>query len=329
VAVTGPADRVANVTVKDSHGNYLIQLAPPFDIDLYPDSNISAPQAAMAVAKDGPLTAKTQLQGAFDPQVNGVVMFTIKKPGALVAKMPVVVANGEPINVEVTVGVHKDDLLFFDYSAYDAGLASKLVNKVVEVTFDGSTFSAPSAFHSAIPPGLFGPSFRGWGYAGYNANRDRATQPIVVGDLNIVFDKSSSYDTRTAKAYLYYPVPANKRWQGPDDLGYIGESITSSSRLGVDYISVPKPETIAGANGVSRLSRTTQQAVGVGASIGPLSATGSHSGGTSYSEVDYLDMNGDGFPDVVGNGHIQYTTPNRRARSDQPDGRRSKPRARK
>jgi len=55
---------------------------------------------------------------------------------------------------------------------------------------------------------------------------------------------------------------------------------------------------------VSRVSHMTQIAESLGVSV----VSVSNSDGTTRGVVDYLDMNGDSFPDVVGNGAIQYTT---------------------
>jgi RHS repeat-associated protein len=312
--VTGPADRVKDTKVQDTHGNYLIQLNPPYDIDLYPDSNLTAPQPAFVAPQDGTLTAETLL-GAVDPSATGSVAFTIKKPGELRGRGSVLVTNGSVSNVKVSVNVTKGDVLFFDYSAYDPDLAAKLGNKLVRASFGtpgtDPTFIVPSAFHSATRPDVFAQSYRGWASVGYNGNRARATQPIVESDLKIQFDQNTKYDPRTAKAYLFYPAPDQNRWNGPDESIYVAKDAASSSRLGLDFPTVPAPGSLAGAQGVSRLSRTDQEALGGGATVGPLNLTGSKSvpAGTSYNELDYLDMNGDGFPDIVANGHIQYTTP--------------------
>ena len=99
------------------------------------------------------------------------------------------------------------------------------------------------------------------------------------------------------------------QWRGPDDLTFVTKDSLSTSRLGVDFITVPTPQTLSSAQAVSRFSHTSQGAVGFGASVGPVSAMGTHSGGTSSGQLDYLDLNGDEFPDIIGNGHVHYTTP--------------------
>src|SRR5262249_30799465 len=60
---------------------------------------------------------------------------------------------------------------------------------------------------------------------------------------------------------------------------------------------------------VDRVSRTSQTAVelGVSASFGGiagLSGDGTYSNGDTFSDTDMLDMNGDGFPDILGSGGI-------------------------
>src|SRR5262249_30122728 len=62
---------------------------------------------------------------------------------------------------------------------------------------------------------------------------------------------------------------------------------------------------------VPRLSRTEQLAIAIGAGVGPLNGSGSFSTGHTQSELDFLDMNGDGFPDVLTRtSGIQYTRSN-------------------
>jgi RHS repeat-associated protein len=81
----------------------------------------------------------------------------------------------------------------------------------------------------------------------------------------------------------------------------------SSSRLGVDSIAVPKPSDFGNATAVPRVARSQQVSLtgSVGGSVG--SVGGSIATGDSTGQVDFIDMNGDQFPDVVGTGGIQYS----------------------
>src|SRR5262249_15677004 len=144
--------------------------------------------------------------------------------------------------------------LFFDYSAYDPSLAGQLTNKTVVVTYgDPSTSPAipvPSDFHSASAPGLFGQRYRGWAYAGYNGNRDRAAQAIDETALQQTFTKASTYEPAKAKAHVFAPSPEDGAWRGPDDLQWVTAGQMSSSRLGLDYFAVPGPQSFAGRRAV-------------------------------------------------------------------------------
>jgi hypothetical protein len=146
--------------------------------------------------------------------------------------------------------------------------------------------------------------YRGWSFAGYNGGGARATQPIVETDLNQTFDQSSTYDPRTANAHPFYPSPEDGSWRGADPSAWIKASTMSSSRHGLDSIGVPTSSSVAGARAVARLSHTTQDAVGAGVSY----FSGSTSDGGTASDVDYLDLNGDRFPDVISTGKVQYST---------------------
>ncbi|HEX6287738.1 MAG TPA: SpvB/TcaC N-terminal domain-containing protein [Herpetosiphonaceae bacterium] len=297
-----------SVRVADDQGNPLIEVDPPYAIDLYPASNLQAPQAAWTAPQAGTLTVTPQLTADGDAATDGQVMFTVKRQGALLAKRAITIADGQAEPVTLPVDVQQDEQLFFTYSTSDPALAAKLTNPTVVVAYsDGTPTPVPSALYSATTTDLFAQPYRGWSYVGYNGNRDRATQPIDESRLVLDLEQlqRDGYDPSTATAYAFNPSPATNRWVGPDDGGWVTDSTISSARMGADAITVPTPELVAGARAVSRLSRTKQTAIGGGVSF----LDGSISTGTSGSELDYLDLNGDRFPDIVANGRAQYTTP--------------------
>jgi RHS repeat-associated protein len=289
--------------IADANGNPLIQLHPPYDVDMYPEDNLLAPQQPWTVPADGPVSVSPQLSVA--PDADGIVTFTVKRRGALVAKRTIAVNHGSVADVTFFLGVRRLDQLFFDFSVRDPELAKKIAGASVRVLrIPTLPITVPSAVHAAQFPGFQGQPYRGWSYAGYNGNEGRASQPIVEADLREKFDEDSSYDPRTAHAYLFAPFPEDKSWRGPDDLGWVRSGSMSSSRMGLDTIDVPRPAEFAGGRAVSRFSHTSQTATGAGLIL----VGGSNSDGTATGEVDYIDLNGDGFPDIVGDGGVQYTT---------------------
>ena len=278
------------------------ELHPAYDVDIYPLTDLSAPQQAWTVPSTGAVTVDPTV--AAPAGSNGVVTFTVKRrvaggPGVLLAKRSITITGGtatgdDPFSLDVTAG----DLLYFDFSVGDPALG--LSTSTVDV--DGSP--VPSAVHRAATQGLLAQPYRGWQYTGYNGNRDRALQPIVEGDLTPVFGAGSAFDPRTAKAYPFNPFPDEASWRGLDRLGWVKSTSMSSSRMGADDIAVPRPEDFAGGRAVDRLTDSEQTSIGGGVSF----FSGSASTGSTTSQVDYLDLNGDKFPDIVSDGQVQYST---------------------
>lgn len=306
-------------------------LNPPYSIDMYPVDDQTAPQQSYTVAQDGTLTVQPALAFNFgSQQPDAQVVFTAKKAGALVAKKVIQITGGQlpsAADMQLTVPAKAGDQLFFDFSTLDATLPAALTSESVQVSTDGgTTFSpAPSAFHGAAAEGIFGQPYRGWSAAGYNGNKDRATQAIVQADLtadgNFKNQVPASLDPQAQAASFaadpqiappnsvaFNPAPASDRWQAQPDVWVAPDSM-SSSRQGTESVIVPTAADFAGATAVPKMSRCQQLSLTGSVSVGIGSLGGSIATGDCTGDLDYLDMNGDGFPDVVGSGGIQYTAP--------------------
>jgi RHS repeat-associated protein len=288
--------------VTDGNGKPLIQLHPAYDTDLYPADDLNgAPQQAWTVPTTGTVHVSPML--AVASGANGTVTFTVKRQGGLVFKQPVTITDGAVPDPSFDLPVTAGDQLYFDYSAADPALAAQITSESVQVTYSGqSPVTVPSALHSATAPGVLPETYRGWAYVGYNGDGDRATQPIVESDLTQAFSSTSQYDPRTAKAYPFTPSPQDGEWLGPNSGIWVQAGSVSSSRLGSPNLSAAAGSQPAGATAPARVSQASQTAVGGGVSL----LSGSADSGSTTSDVDYLDMNGSGFPAVVSNGHIQY-----------------------
>lgn len=97
--------------------------------------------------------------------------------------------------------------------------------------------------------------------------------------------------------------------RAPNDCGvdvlYARASDVGSTHLGAHGI----PQPAGGASAPSRQTLTVTAAVGAGAPF----ANASYSQGWAHGVSDFFDLNGDGFPDVVGQfgapAHVQFTNP--------------------
>jgi RHS repeat-associated protein len=126
-----------------------------------------------------------------------------------------------------------------------------------------------------------------------------------------VDDFTNNPTANTPRVVVFAPLPAQNRWAGADDNTWVAATGASSSRYGLDTIDVLTDGDIAGASAVSRRGRTQQISTTFSASIPgvPIGAGGSVSLGDSTGELDFFDLNGDRYPDVVGEAGVQYTDP--------------------
>ncbi|MFD4635914.1 SpvB/TcaC N-terminal domain-containing protein [Lentzea sp. NPDC058436] len=315
----------SGVPVVDGNGRPTLTITPPFDLDMYPVSTLTAPQGSYTATRSGELTVEPNL--VFGQAVDARVVFTVKRRGALLAKKVVDVVDGrvpEPESLRVTVNANEGDELFFDFSTLDTALPARLTSQSASVSTDGVTFEpVPSALHASAEQGAFAQPYRGWAVIGYQGNRDRAAAPIDQADLVIdqryrdripAAPKESDvpgFEGRVTppNAVILAPQPDRGRWGSNDGNTWIGGDGAASSRLGTDRIDVANDADFAGATGVSRVGRSQQISTTFGAQLPgvPIGAGASVARGSSTGQVDFLDLNGDKFPDVVGSAGIQYS----------------------
>ena len=311
-------------SVVDDSGRPTIVINPPYDMDMYPVNTLSAPQQSYKATQTGQLLVEPSL--AFNTQGNRRIWFTVKKRGGQVlAKKAIDLFwwGGYPASSSrVTVPVTTGDELFFDLSTVDPTVPAQLGGQTVRASYDGgSTWTAmPSALHASAAQGAFAQPYRGWGAIGYQANGDRATRPITQSEL--VVDQSyrnslpatqpkeadvpgfnANPKINTPRIAVFAPLPAKNVWAGADESTWVGGPGAGSSRLGLDTIDVINDADIVGEKGVPRRGRSTQISGTLAA--GPFGGTAGI--GTTAGEVDFLDLNGDRFPDVVGAKEIQYS----------------------
>ncbi|HEX6686418.1 MAG TPA: SpvB/TcaC N-terminal domain-containing protein [Candidatus Limnocylindrales bacterium] len=309
--------------VTDDFGRPLIEIFLPYSVDMYPVNDLVGPQQFHRVTTTGTVTVTPILLFAFDgEQPNGRIVFTVKRRGQLLAKRNIEIVNGGAEGAEAfTVPVNAGDDLFFDFSTADPRLRDLIVGHSASVngTFAGSSFNTPAE------EGAFPQPYRGWAAIGYNGNRGRATQPINQADLVIdenaagqfptTLDPQAQRDAFAAdpridppKAVPFIPSPQFDRW-GAGDRSWVSRTKVSSSRMGAESVHLPSPQDLAGSVAVPRMSRAQQISLtgNVGIPVGTVG--GSIAFGDSSGQLDYLDLNGDQFPDVVGGDAVQYTDP--------------------
>jgi RHS repeat-associated protein len=328
------ADGIDPNQINDAAGDPRIVLNPTVNIDMYPANNLATAQAPWTEPaltggggkfNDIVITPAVGFSGGAHP--SGQIVFTVKQqPGKLIGKETFTIADGEvksstgPISFRSTT---PGEQYYLDFSARDLGLFLGFDGNV-GITVNGVQNTSGVVFdqHSPLPEGAFQQPYRGWQTFGYNPAAGPLTSANLVIDdsyddtLPTDVDPATQLDafkanptiTPPRKVVPFYPQPKDGRWgAGPNS--WVAASGMSSSRLGAPSLSVPTTAGMNGAVAVPRISRSdtfsaTGQVLPEGGSLG-----GSAGIGSSSSLLDYLDLNGDGFPDVIGNGGIQYTDP--------------------
>ncbi|MEJ2662993.1 MAG: hypothetical protein P8107_02970, partial [Spirochaetia bacterium] len=177
-------------------------------------------------------------------------------------------------------------------------------------------------------------AYRGWSVFAYNAGTGEKylealpaeTLPVPIDEDKLILnenytgvdvhDSTSARNAQEPGAYLMYPGAGSAdkdagldRWKSEDDECWVKAVVMSSSRKGDNHprmIDISNHDDGEGeVKAVIKLSLAVQDmlslsAVGTGLSAGT---------GSSKSLSDYLDMNGDGFPDVLSEKTIHFTGP--------------------
>ncbi|GJM65027.1 SpvB/TcaC N-terminal domain-containing protein [Persicobacter diffluens] len=321
-----------------SNGDPLIKIFPVphftmFPVNLVNEEMITAKQTGqIAIA---PLFAE-------EMDIHGNVTLSIKKPDTLVTKKTFLFDRGELIGDSLlTVKLDSGISYFIEYHIKDRELANKIAQQSeVKIMDAADTSIVTIPLFTTEESYIFGPMYRGWGQFAYNGNRERANQAINERELklddriengnhdidvpeipeegadaeeiNQEYNANGGYNPADDLFIMMVPVGEFKRWQGYDDLTYVTSDIISASRLGEDDITVDPVEaqspTAEGMSAIDRISNSYSGSVSGGASFGA-SIGASASYGWNNSTSDFMDMNGDGFPDIVTKDKIQYTYP--------------------
>src|SRR5258708_5478993 len=268
---------------------------------------------------------------------NGTIVFSVKEPGILLGEVIIPVQNDvvQAGNYALNIGVHNGDQLYVEYHVADAILAAAITASSATLSGDLSG-QAGAGLWSSVPKNgkeediIFGSFYRGWGQFAWNGNRDYATQPIdesllkpsdqIAQKQNVdpsslsqqrgdQLTTSQTYDPKQDRFIILVASGSQERWSGYDPEVFVKGGNMSSSRMGAKDLSplAINTGTGSGSPGIDKISKVTSTSYTLGANVGVAGASGSFSSSTSKSLTDFIDMNGDRYPDVVSEQLIQYT----------------------
>jgi RHS repeat-associated protein len=323
--------------VFDSHGNPITTLTMTPEIEQYPGSSsttISSPwTSTTGTTRDATVTFT---RGA-DSKA-GTAIVTVKTLTGVVARhavnIPAALLGGDyAADVDLNAALTSGTDYWFDVSIRAPEVSDKVGLAgftLKEIDASQPAIDVPATLHWTGRQGIFPLAYRGWAVAGYNGNDSRATEAIVESDFVIDpntlptttqtpqgFNDPNYQPPKQDKSFAYLPavqsvalpgLPAplpTEVWVGNRANLVASAGRARSSRLGSDTVSIGTPAG-GSSRAVTRVSITAPSAK-LAFGIGPLGASFGVS--PSFGLVDYQDMNGDGYPDVITPNSVVYTTP--------------------
>lgn len=249
---------------------------------------------------------------------NGDITLTVKSADKLWGKKVFTVTDGIVETDSLKLDQIETEKVWFEFSY--SGSMSNVAPEYSRVRLLRGlvTDSINAGFYAKSENEGFGMLYRGWGGFVYNASEGRFNKPIDESLLKLPESEDDKIDPLTM---AFTPIGTDQttidRWVGQRQEIYLTAYEAGTARLGDQDVIITNPlennVNIAGLSGeclqgtgaaavtqvVSNKSNVVQS--------GALGITHNDANGNATTEVTMMDMNGDGYPDIVAGGTIQYT----------------------
>ncbi len=290
----------------DDNGNPTLVMFPPVTAQIYPQQSMT-PYAPVIAAQTG--TLHVNISAALGPTVpsgyNADLTLTVKRRNQRLAKQLVQIRNGAifgPASVDADIAVTVGDALFFTAAATTHDIAN-FATVSASYSFGGADPTpTPVDLHlAALPSEAFGGGYRRWYYGQYNGNN-----ALAAVDESVL-RQPTTQDDQVFRSFIgMVPFQNEDRFRVQDPDAWIAASRMSATRLGVKFLDFSDGGSFGGARGIVRFGGARNRA----GSISVLAFGAGRSSGDNWSDIDFLDLNGDRYPDIVGGGSVQPTLSN-------------------
>lgn len=338
------------VPTEDADGRKLLELKTPPTMDVF--RAVRAPDApyGFETGADGAVFIVRLRTTGTPPGSKGLVSF--RQRSGVKEKVPFTITSSDPDH-QTRIEVDTDNATSFEDAWIDVVFEDQLAAATVVDSYVTDPFTdanphlpgPPRRFpHTVWSPGATDyVSFphRGWGQVAYDQGGRAPTDPLVesvfgsedpgdVPDQNPDdFASNEVMAEPTASPFFPYQLPRYAAdgtqtgtldaWRGSKDNIFVAAGIASSSRRGSDDPAAVEQPALAIGAGASAPKKIGVGAPSFGVSLGAFGANASFGAGQSFGLLEYEDMNGDGFPDIVSPSSIEYTGPRGGYRDDDCD----------
>ncbi len=276
-------------------------------------------------ANDSIIVIKPTL--TLSPGANGIITQSIKSDTRLIKSVDLQFANGVLQTTGDTVKVYPGEIVWVDYTTSEITVADAVIDAGASINVIGSLVASPVASNLYTVNDIygFGPLHRGWGQFSYNSAEGRYSKPIDESLLKLPENEEEKPDPLTMAFSPVVPDrTADGKWVGQNSNIYVTPTGMGAARLAENDVVLENPlagignvETstnghLTGSTGIGvplvSKSNSTDVMAGAGynATFGG-SVNANHATGSGKVVTSFQDMNGDGYPDIITDGKIQYT----------------------
>lgn len=267
--------------------------------------------------------------------VNDSVTITFKSNNVLYEKRTLPIVDGHTENIDYDIILPAHQQIWVEYYTENQVLADSVTNASIKIRLnipsrnnDEDLNNVPGSHEVSVytidSVGAVGPTHRGWGQFIYNAYGDRWNRPIEKDSLFMPSDSASCNPRTMSISLLSASAEDPTYYIGPKEDIFIHGDTISSARLADNQV-IPDALfanfgntnmsmsglTLQGtaARGLTLVSKTNSKDSIAGGGFSVASLSGNFAGGTTTTKNAFMDMNGDGYPDIVTEKSIQYTNP--------------------
>ena len=240
---------------------------------------------------------------------------------ALEEQILIPIINGIPQNVTSTISV-PDPLIFETYFTFST-MSCELIDNIqqLSIKLDGISQDVPLTASCRAKNFYFNKGHRNWTEMVYYPKDINGDGMIteVVNLLNLSIPEDGDFDDNSTLNDVWVTVfcldtlssSIDYQWSSGDPTTYIRRDTMRSSRFGLDEI-IPTFNSSSGNASTyaapELINRIKGRSVSAGVTLNQALDIGANDGkGKSQSMIEYMDLNGDRFPDIIGRSSIQYT----------------------